>query len=208
MGRTGGWIVLASLMASAVLGAGAADSRKIVVAKSFGAVTAKTTRAEVAAIYGTANVRDAEIRGPEGTTFPGTVVYGKKPADRFEIIWVDPKTKRKPEIVRVGRAKTRWQTTHGITIGTSLKEIEKLNGKPLTLNGFGWDLGGGVISWNGGKLAKECYGKLLLTFDAIGEEKLTPKEASKVMGEQEVRSNSSVMRKLDIRVEELALALR
>lgn len=204
------WGIAAGLLAigAIAVAAGKADSRTIAVGKRFGAVTVSTTRAQIAGIYGKANVKDAEISGPEGTTFPGTVVYGKRAADRFEIIWVDPKTKRKPELVRVSDAKTRWKTSHGITIGTSLKTIEKLNGKPLTLNGFGWDLGGGVISWNGGKLAKECYGKLLLTFDAIGEEKLTEKEASKVMGEREVRSNSPVMRKLDVRVEELALSLR
>jgi hypothetical protein len=202
------WFVLPLLVSVAALAAGVADSRKIVVGKSFGAVTVKTTRAQVGAIYGKANVKDAEISGPEGTTFPGTVVYGKRPSDRFEIIWVDPKTKRKPELVRVSEAKTKWQTTHGITIGTSLKTIEKLNGNPLTLNGFGWDLGGGVISWNGGKLAKECTGKLLLTFDALGQEKLSEREASQIMGEREVRSDSPVMRKLDVRVQELALSLR
>jgi hypothetical protein len=208
MRRIMGGAVLGSLLVVAAFAAGAADSRQIVVGKSFGAVTKSTTRAQLASIYGKANVKDAEISGPEGTTFQGTIVYPKKPAESFEIIWVDPKTKRKPELARISDAKTKWKTTHGITIGTSLKTIEKLNGKPLTLNGFGWDYGGGIISWNGGKLAKECYGKLLLTFDARGTEKLPQNEASTIMGEREVKSDSPVMRKLEVRVQELTLSLR
>lgn len=208
MRRAAAVMFLTSMFGVAALAAGAANSRRIIVGKCFGAVTAKTTRAEVATIYGKANVKDATLHGPEGTTFSGTVVYPRKPADSFEIIWVDPKTKRRPELVRISDPKTKWKTTHGITVGTSLRTIEKLNGKPLTLNGFGWDLGGGVISWNEGRLAKECTGKLLLTFDARVTEKLPEKEATSIMGEREVKSDSPVMRKLDVRVQELTLSLR
>jgi len=51
-------------------------------------------------------------------------------------------------------------------------------------------------------------GYAVLTFDARGTEKLPEKEASTIMGEREVRSDAPAMRKLDVRVQELALSLR
>ena len=38
---------------------------------------------------------------------------------------------------------TRWHTSEGITLGISLRELEKILG-PLTFSGFGWDYGGTV----------------------------------------------------------------
>ena len=37
---------------------------------------------------------------------------------------------------------SKWLTPFGIRIGTPFGEVEKQNGKPFRLNGFGWDLGG------------------------------------------------------------------
>ncbi|HEY0740002.1 MAG TPA: hypothetical protein VGD40_01020 [Chryseosolibacter sp.] len=47
---------------------------------------------------------------------------------------------------------SRWSTTAGISPGMTLKELEALNGKPFLFYGGGWDQGGYVTNWNGGKL--------------------------------------------------------
>jgi hypothetical protein len=39
-----------------------------------------------------------------------------------------------------------WKAAHGITLGTSLVQLERLNRHPFTLAGFGWDYGGRVLA--------------------------------------------------------------
>lgn len=52
---------------------------------------------------------------------------------------------------------TAWAQAPSIKKGMTLKQLEALNGKPFTLNGFECDDGGAVCSWEGGKL--EAFGK-------------------------------------------------
>jgi hypothetical protein len=44
-----------------------------------------------------------------------------------------------------------WGTEYGLGLGTTLKELEKMNGKPFQFAGFGWDYGG-IVTWEGGNL--------------------------------------------------------
>jgi hypothetical protein len=46
-----------------------------------------------------------------------------------------------------------WTTKLGLKPGMTLKDVIALNGKTFTITGLGWDLGGNVVSWEGGKLA-------------------------------------------------------
>jgi hypothetical protein len=48
--------------------------------------------------------------------------------------------------------KSLWQLPRGVTLGTSLHDLEQWNGRPFILAGFGWDYSGAVLSWNGGAL--------------------------------------------------------
>lgn len=46
----------------------------------------------------------------------------------------------------------RWQTSHGIEIGTTYRELIEINGGPIEFYGFGWDYSG-AVDWNDGKLS-------------------------------------------------------
>jgi hypothetical protein len=79
-----------------------------------------------------------------------------------------------------------------------------LNGAPFTLSGFGFNYGGNVISWDGGKLAKlDCGGRLVLTLD--GERSgparyavpMTSEEVHAVRGDRAISSSTPAMRKLN-----------
>jgi hypothetical protein len=48
---------------------------------------------------------------------------------------------------------SRWNLS-GITIGSSLAEVQKVNGKPFLVSGFDWDYGGFVADWKGGALSR------------------------------------------------------
>jgi hypothetical protein len=77
---------------------------------------------------------------------------------RIEVLWADSE-KRVPKSVYVGGIhnaaygdKSLWRTTYGITLGTTLLELERINRKPFRLAGFDWDYSGTVLSWNSGVL--------------------------------------------------------
>ena len=66
----------------------------------------------------------------------------------------------------VREAGSHWKTADGIGIGSTLAEVEKLNGKPFKLSGFDWDLGGFVNDFAGGALLKRAGGcRLGLRFE-------------------------------------------
>jgi hypothetical protein len=48
----------------------------------------------------------------------------------------------------------RWHLRKPFALVMTLSQLQKLNGRPFLFNGFGWDYGGLVTSWDGGKLEK------------------------------------------------------
>ena len=89
--------------------------------------------------FGDEHVETAPVPwgGAEGDYNEGTVLFGKDPSARIEIFWRDVAGKRNPEWVSVRDKRSRWQTPAGVTIGTVLQALEKLNGRPFRLLGFG-----------------------------------------------------------------------
>src|SRR6185436_11848225 len=69
----------------------------------------------------------------------------------LRIEWADSKNKQFPsKITLVGSA---YALDHGIKLGMSLAELEKINQDIITFAGFGWDGGGWHYGFGGGKLA-------------------------------------------------------
>lgn len=141
------------------------ENTLIVPGKSFGPITAKTTRADLVKTFGAANVKDTQVHLGEGEMTPGVAVYPKDPKRRLEITWV--KSKRVGDI-RISGQSSVWRTAEGITLGTTLAQLQKLNGAPFKFSGFGWDYGGMILSWERGKLEKSLK-DVWLTLDPIGE---------------------------------------
>jgi hypothetical protein len=91
---------------------------------------------------------------------------------------------------------------HNISLGTSLKDLEKLNGQPFHLAGFAWDYPGTVNSWDNGALAAELdggHGRILLQLGSPPRADITAKELSKVAGDGNFSSQNPVMQKLNPR---------
>src|SRR5215467_7992025 len=122
------------------------------------AITATTTQTDLQRMYGPENVKNGEIQIGEGEVESGTVVFPDDPLKRISLLWVDPE-KRVLKSVYLGGihdsvygAKSLWHTAYGITLGTTLLELERINRKPFWLAGFDWDYSGTVLSWNSGVL--------------------------------------------------------
>lgn len=109
-----------------------------------------TTAINIAADFGQANVITGNIMSPDGSTAPGIILLPNDPALSLEIAWKDPANMVAPRRVAFTES-TAW-TVNGIGIGTSLSDLERANGKPFRIQGFGGNSGGVVADWRGGRL--------------------------------------------------------
>ena len=98
--------------------------------------------------YPDANVYEAVGVFEEGTEeLPYSVLFPDTP-NELNITWTDASRTQIYDIrISIGGD---WKSSTGIKIGTSYDELNKLNGKPISFYGFGWDYSGAVV-WNEGK---------------------------------------------------------
>lgn len=136
---------------------------------------------------------------PEGMgTYPVTVLYAGT-SNEVKINWSDTAAYRNINNVILDGKASDWQTTQGIRLGTKLSELEKLNGKPFTLYGFGWDYGG-AVQWNGGRLDNQGI------FVRLAMLRTTPEKAwNALQGDSKFMSNDSMVAQADIVVDYISL---
>jgi hypothetical protein len=207
---------MALIVASPAL-AQAPDPWLVVPDKSVGPITPKTTPPDLVRIFGAGNVKE-EMVGPGGDAEaePATVVNGKSPETSLVIFWdkLDkvghhPDAAAHPAFISLCHAnnlpakKCKWHLAGGIAVGTSLRELEDLNGSSFTLAGFGWDYEGVVTDWKGGKLdslLKGCGG-VGLALQPGGEVGVPGSDTAKwheqVSGDHEFPSNLPAMQALN-----------
>jgi hypothetical protein len=148
------------------LSATAKENTLIIGGKSCGPITAKCKRADLVRFFGKSNLKEAPIPIGEGETVPGTVVFPKDSKRRLEIIWT--RSKQVGEI-RLSGSSSLWHTQEGISLGTTLQELHRQNGVAFQFSGFGWDYGGTVLDWKGGKLAQALQ-YVQLTLDPTSDQ--------------------------------------
>ena len=143
----------------------AADS-VLLTASSWGAINASTDFEGLKALYGKGNVLDERICGPEcADSFNVTTVYpGSNKA--FTVYWEDSFYHRKIMMIRCFEAGAPYHTADGLKLGSTLREVLQVNGKPITFTGFGWDYGGTITALNHGKLEG---GNIRFNIDLVNE---------------------------------------
>jgi hypothetical protein len=99
---------------------------------------------------GAANLAREEVF-MSGDTEPVTVVFPKDQRRRLMVRWRDTTSERGIADIIIGIGSTR--SVGGITIGASIVDVEKLNGRPFKISVAGGDVGFVVIDWQGGRLA-------------------------------------------------------
>ena len=101
--------------------------------------------------------------------------------------------------------KSIWKAEHGITLGASLKELERLNGRPFQLAGFNWDYSGTVTSWEKGLLEEDLQssGRVILRLGEAKESGLTEEESREVAGDGAFSSRHPVIQKLNPKIYEI-----
>lgn len=154
------WIVMAFLLMSVRSIGGATSASDDPLPFSCAVFSASTSATDLRARFGAANVKTAPVPwgGAEGDYTEGTVLFDGSPNAKLEIYRRDVTNKRNPEWVSVRGRQTRWRSPAGLTLGTALRTIEQLNGRPFLLLGFGSDVSRTVMTWSGGRLEAQNSG--------------------------------------------------
>lgn len=124
----------------------------IVPGERVGPITAKTSEAMLETLFGPDNVERVDVSLGEGFTEPGAAVYPTDATRRIEVVWQD-NTRTAPREIRLTGGSSQWRTAKGISLGSTLKELERLNGFPFRVAGFGFDYGGTITGCGRGRLA-------------------------------------------------------
>lgn len=104
-----------------------------------------------------------DLPGAEGEQYKGVVLFPKTTDRRIEVAFTDDKGKRASGLTLRDTGRTSRWSVGGVTIGSSLADVQKANGKPFLVSGFEWDYGGFVTDWKGGALGRPLQGGCTMT---------------------------------------------
>ncbi len=196
----------------------------IVPGVRVGPVTSTSTETSLIQLLGR-NAAKENVHVGEGNFEPGLVIYKNDPTRRLEVVW-NRDVPAHPSYVFICPSSLgthppcRWRTADGIGMGTTLKELERLNGKPFKMVVWGSDVGGGVSFDSGalsvfdGSLEREPWNRdrLFLRLEPRTDEKgngipkLSEEEKNEVYdGEKIVASSNPVLQKMNPYVEEVTM---
>jgi len=141
-------------------------------------------------------LRDAAVEIGEGETRPGTVVFPDDPRRRLSVVWRDrPSAGGKIWLMVDGES--RWRGYRNVGLGTDLRTLERLNGRPFVLAGFAWDYGGTVVDWRGGALASTATERCRLIVRLEPPRSAARDLVDQVIGDRDFPSDHPAMRALN-----------
>jgi hypothetical protein len=158
-----------------------------------------TSESDLRSSYGASHVKPTRIELGEGESAEGTVLFPEDSLRRVEIVWQEPVGRRIPARVVLRGSRSVWKLPGDVTLGMTLAELERRNGRPFALSGFGWDYEGVVTSWSGGVLDTTLASdvKVYLKPDPGAQARA---EYARVQGDRAFTSSLPEMRVLNPRV--------
>jgi hypothetical protein len=101
-------------------------------------------------VYGQQNVVFDSVDGPGKTKLAASILFPKDPARRLEILWQNETTRTGTRVIAIN-GRSGWTGPRGVRLGLQVAALEKINGKPFKLTGFGGD-GSSIADWQGGAM--------------------------------------------------------
>ena len=183
----------------------------IVPGTRAGPIDAKASEAGLVALFGAGNVTHESFEVEPGVGLPATILFANDPSRRAIVLWRDAETRIGPESVLIRGERSLWRTDKGITLGTPLATLRRINGRPLTLLGFGSDLGGTILEGDGGALTElgaagsegSVVGRTLVIRVEPDPAQRDSSAYQQSIGSDQLSSESDAMRLLNPRVYEL-----
>ncbi len=171
----------------------------IIPGKSVGEIGRSSTYESLVKTYGERNVLKTKLYVGEGMEKEGVTVFPDDKTTMVEIFWWD-EDPSVVQMIRIQGENSKWHTPQGVTLGTTVKDLERLNEKPFKLLGLGWDYGGSVTNWSGGAL-DGLHARVQAGADSnVGEEAF-----AEIMGDKEIESSNSVLQEVNPTVFEIAV---
>lgn len=124
----------------------------------------------------------------EGTEERAYTVLYPGTENELHITWQDQARKDIYDIRYSGTGK--WRSETGVKVGMSYEDLNRLNGKPVSFYGFGWDYSGAVL-WNGGKLEDSGLRVFLQPENEV---------SNKYYGDQIIKASEEEIKNLDLKV--------
>ena len=205
------WVLLAVLTGATGLTA-QSDDGLIVPGERVGPVTLNSTEASLLRLLGK-KAQKRTIDLGQGFSEPGLSIYSDDPTRWLQVLFAEGQPHRtNTAIIRCKPGfPCHWHTASGIGMGTRLKELERSNGKPFVIYGWGFDGAGVVHSYEGGKLETEFGGgRLFLRLYPCSEKDwglLTSMEDAMVTGDKELRTDLPILQKLNPCVTAISVSL-
>jgi hypothetical protein len=180
----------------------------IVPGERVGPITAETSEASLHALFGAEHIRRTDVQLGEGTTTPGTVIFPDDAGRRMEIVWSDS-ARAVPKEIRLTGGSSMWRTAEGISLGSTLRDIERLNRFPFRLLGFAWDYAGTIVDCGRGRLTmlgcqQPRWLIVRLTPDRTA---MDQPEYNQVLGDRVFSSGHPAMQSLNPRVYQMVVAI-
>ena len=137
---------------------------------------------------------------PEGMGKYANTLLFPDSKNEVEFVWADDSINYSGLVyIQVCNMRTEWKTKEGITIGTSIKELEKLNKKPFTFFGLGWDYSGS-IDWKEGYLdERKIYGSLEYPGESM------PIKFEGLLGNHEIESSDELAQAAQLILREIIM---
>lgn len=123
----------------------------------LGPVTGASSLENLRGMLGAHSVSLELVQSEDGKSkVSGAVIYPADSHKRIELAWADTVGKTRPLWARVRNAASWWHTPDGVRIGSTLLDLEKLNGRAFTVQSFrAGERRSHVRSWNKGNLADD-----------------------------------------------------
>ncbi len=178
-----------------------ANELNVIPGVSAGPVTANTSEADLIAQLGKEQVKREKIPLPEDDEMEVTVLFPGNSEKELQVVWDKPFIKP----VAVNIIGSGWKTPEGITLGISLKDLEKANQSSFKLSGYEWDYAGAVTSYGKGQLSKYANTLLIRFNDDDAYKHVSDAEYASVMGDSDFSSGNKVMQKMNPVVKEMRI---
>ncbi|MDT0647056.1 hypothetical protein RM545_10165 [Zunongwangia sp. F260] len=146
---------------------------------------------EVKERFSDANIEEGTNLYDEGTVERSYAILYPGTKDEMHITW-----NANNEIFDIRFAEEgKWRSASGVKVGTTYKELNGINGIPVSFYGFGWDYSGAVV-WNGGKLEDT---DLRVFLGAENE------PSDKFYGDQVVKASPQEIENMNLKVQAVVL---
>jgi hypothetical protein len=172
----------------------------IVPGERVGSLTQKTSKQDLIALFGAANLTDRTISGAEGEgKYPATQVNSSRGRSLL-VVWQDQNQNGIGEVRILGSA---WKTPEGIGIGTSMNKLRRILGD-FELFGLEWDYGG-IILLKSSRLSR-YLGKLTLEVTASPDaSNKFPQDFKAVLGDSTFSASNPHWKHLGIKVSRISV---